>query len=759
LGVDQNSGTVFAATNNGLKYSSDKGESWLMAKDTAGTDLAGNAYDVKVSSSGSVITVVDNACYVSTGGDLNAFQLKSTGDSVSLPAANDVRRIEFAYAPSDPNMVYASVVNKFGSLYSVFLSEDKGATWRVILPATTAVNIFNGNGVYNNSIQVFPNNPGRILLGGVNLWEGTRVQETGFYSWVCVSESFSNPFFATYLPASQHIVVFRPGYDDTFFVGNDGGISIGSITNGEFRYESSNRNYFTTQFYNVAYSGLENYVLGGAQGNGSILISGNGNTNQQGEKVLGGNGGGCALSLIDANVMVVSAQGGTLERSEDAGLTYSNQFISGFTPSADFFNTPVALWESFNNPNSRDSLYYHARDTIYGGTRIQVLSENSGQPFYYTTPEDVTLYIGDSIQVCDVVSSRLFIASDNVVAMTKDLHRFNKMPEWYIISNPTVNFIGDPQCMAYSSDANHLFVGMREGGKIYRISNLALAYNYERADVNSSSCVVSTQEIQLFVPGTTTPISQVVTSIAVDQNNPNNVMVTLGNYGNEQYVLYTENALDQTPVFTSKQGNLPQMPVYSSILEMTNSDLAIIGTEHGVFVNEDIHASSAQWVKQDEMMGSVPVFQLKQQTVPKVKDTVVLVNGNEVLTIIYPGTNNYGIIYAATFGRGLMRSNAYRKPVGIDENEIVTPTTDQAALHLFPNPVSSTATIEFDMSRNDLMVIHVYDLSGRMVSQTTENVYQGKNSIQLDVSALKSGTYVISAVAGSNKYSQKFIVK
>jgi len=760
IDVNQASGTVFAATNSGLKFSTDKGDTWMMAKDTAGTDLSGVAYDVKVSSDGnSVITVVDNSCYVALNGNLNAFQLKSTGDSVSLPMANDVRRIEFAFAPSDPNMVYASVVNKFGSLFSVYLSEDKGSTWRVILPGTTAINIFYGMGIYNNSIAVFPNDPGRVLLGGVDLWEGTRVQETGFYSWVCISENSGNPFFTDYLPASQHIVVFRPGNDNTFFVGNDGGISIGNITNGEYRFESSNRNYFTTQFYNVASSGVENYVLGGAQGNGSILITSTGNTSLQGQKVLGGNGGGCALSLIDRNVMVVSRTGGVLERSEDAGLTYSNQFLGDLSLSVDFFNTPLALWESFNNVNSRDSLYYHARDTIEGGTRIQVLSENSDQPFYYTTPQDVTLYIGDSIQVCDVVSSRLFVASDNIVAMTKDLHKFDKQPEWFTIANSTVNFIGDPQCMAYSSDANHLFVGMRQGGKIYRISNLALAYDYERADVNSSSCIVSTQEIQLYVPGTTTPISQVVTSIAVDQNNPNNVIVTLGNYGNDQYVLFTENALDQTPVFTSKQGNLPAMPVYSSVLEMTNSDLAIIGTEHGVFVNEDIHGSNVQWVKQDEMMGSVPVFQLQQQTVPKVQDTVIFVNGNEVIERIFPGTNNYGIIYAATFGRGLMRSNAYRKPVGIDENEMETPANATTALHLYPNPVSSIATIEFNMNRNDLMVIHVYDLSGRQVIQTTENVYQGNNSVQLDMSGLRSGTYVISAVAGSNKFSQKFIVK
>lgn len=748
-------GAIFAATNTGLKYSNDEGASWTAVTDTGGTALLENAFDVKVSANGSVIAAVGNKCYLSQNGDINSFVLKSTGDSVSLPLATDVRRIEFAFAPSDPNIVYASVVDKFGSVYNIYLSEDQGATWRIILPGTTAVVIFSGTGVYNNVIEVFPTDPGRVLLGGDDLWEGRKIQETGLYSWVKISESFSGTFNPLYLHESQHAICFRPGYNTTFFVGNDGGAAIGSVTGDEYRFEVSNRNYFTTQFYNIASSGLENYVLGGAQGNGSILISGTGNTNLQGETVWGGDGGACALSLIDKNVMVVSSTGANFQRSEDAGFTYSNQFLGDFSPSGDFFNTPMALWENFNNPNSRDSLYYHARDIIPGGTRIQVLSRNSGQPFYYTTPIDVDLMPGDSIQVCDVVSSRLFIASDNLVGMTKDLHLFAQQPEWFTIADATVGFIGDPQCVAYSSDANHLFVGMRDG-RVYRISNLALAYDYERADVNSSSCIVSTQEIPLFIPGTTTPITQVVTSIAVDQQNPNIVLVTLGNYGNTEYVLMTENALDEYPVFTSKQGNLPQMPVYSSLLEMSNPDLAIIGTEHGIFINENIHGSSAQWVKQDSMMGSVPVFQLQQQTVPKVADTVVLVNGSEVTTIYYPGTNNYGIIYAATFGRGLMRTNTFRKPVAIEENESNHVAVE--ALKIYPNPVITDVTVEFDAQMAGNIEIGLYDLMGRQVGYHTESVNKGINTITLNLDGLTPGIYVVSALNGNRRYSQKFIV-
>lgn len=768
LAVNQSTHGLYAATNTGLKFSADHGATWQTVKDTAGTELTQNALDVQVSSNGGVIAVIGNSCYLSVDGSVDGFVFKSTGDSVSLPLASSVKRIEFAYAPSDPNIVYASVVDNYGYNFGIYSSDNAGETWRVILPGTLAVRIFNSMGVYDNVIKVFPTDPGRILLGGYNLWEGKKIQETGFYSWKSISQGFSGSFASNYLHLSQHAIVFRPGFGTTFFVGNDGGVSIGNVTSDVYRFETSNRNYYTTQFYNVAPSGMENYVVGGAQGNGSVLITGNGNTVRQGKIIKGGNGGACVVSLINKNVLVASATGADIERSNDAGVNYSSasQFVGDLESpdtyqnidlDADFFNTPVALWESFNNENSRDSLYYHAKTIISGGTRLQVLSKTGGQPFYYTTPVDVTLQPGDSIIVQDVVSSRLFIASKNKVYVTSELHLFDKRPKWFELSGSDVGFLASPQCMSYSSDANHLFVGTREG-KVYRISNLALAYDSVHADIRSSKCIVSTQEISLMIPGTTTPIDQVVTSISVDHENPNNVLVTLGNYGNEHYVLYTENGLDEFPTFTSRQGNLPQMPVYSSIIEMSNSDMAIIGTEHGIFVNENIHSTSSQWIKQDSTMGSVPVFQLQQQTVAKVSDSVVFVNGNESFVVEYPGTNNFGIIYAATFGRGLMRSNTYRKPVAIDEYG-VNGTAQILEIKMYPNPVSTQATFEMSVEQSADLMLYIYDLAGRKVDQQSVRVQKGENKFQLDLSGLTTGTYIITAVTGNDKYAQKFIVK
>ena len=83
------------------------------------------------------------------------------------------------------------------------------------------------------------------------------------------------------------------------------------------------------------------------------------------------------------------------------------------------------------------------------------------------------------------------------------------------------------------------------------------------------------------------------TSVAILNNDADKVVVTLGNYGNESYVLYCDNMLSDTPTFTPKQGKgLPKMPVYSSVFTVAGDENhVLIGTEHGVYRTTNIAAN------------------------------------------------------------------------------------------------------------------------------------------------------------------------
>ncbi len=189
---------------------------------------------------------------------------------------------------------------------------------------------------------------------------------------------------------------------------------------------------------------------------------------------------------------------------------------------------------------------------------------------------------------------------------------------------------------------------------------------------------------------------------------------------------------------------------------MTDNNIAVIGTEYGIFVTENIHNNTPNWYLQDEKMGKVPVFELKQQIVARAEDEVILVAGNETIIVPYPGATNYGIIYAATYGRGLMRCNTFRKPVGIDEI-IADQDLLKEELTLYPNPVYDVVNIEFDIIKQGVVNIQVVDLSGKVVNSLQSSVKKGKNKLSTDLSHLATGTYIMKAVSGNQVFTGKFI--
>ena len=195
--------------------------------------------------------------------------------------------------------------------------------------------------------------------------------------------------------------------------------------------------------------------------------------------------------------------------------------------------------------------------------------------------------------------------------------------------------------MTVSKDLNYLWAGTTKG-HLVRVSNLQLANTYATADVNSGTCIVATE-----IFGTSSfPFlaNRYVTSVNFAQDNDNIVLVTLGNYGNSDYVYMTENALDSLPTFRLVQGNLPAMPVYSGIMEMSDHNKVILGTDFGVFTTDDISMTSPLWSPSYDGLGDAPVTMVKQQN------------------INYYPIQNYGNIYISTFGRGLFMDTTYYVP-------------------------------------------------------------------------------------------------
>ncbi|MCF8387511.1 MAG: T9SS type A sorting domain-containing protein [Bacteroidales bacterium] len=867
IDIDNNTGRLYAATNNGLKYSEDGGATWMnptIAIDSAAyminasitivcdsfevngdeityynadtTDFTMDTIaeessrvttpmqeemcqDVQVASDGSVITNVGGYTFVYND---NEFVFKNTasypeniyfivedaidysisasandgsdtsytfnvvnpyapykGGNQSLPNPEAsavgiyLGSMKYAIAPSDPNVMYASAIKDIeGSLINIYVSEDKGNTCRIILPGeNNSIDIYGQYGMYSNAMRVHPNQPGKILVGANQVWEGEKFHPEGYYQWEQRSSQVFPPTFNLYVHAGHHDYIFHPSNNNEFVIATSGGLYYGLISGSTYEFEPIKKSLITGQFYTVNPSGIKKYVVGGAQDNGVIAIDGEGNTPKTGKQVYeliedalylyNGSGGYSQISKIDPAVAVISrnATGARFKRTDDYFESFSISTFMGNDTSLiqSTFLVPTLLWESFDDQNSRDSVYFHADKEYAQGDVIQVQSNNRGYPFYTTLEE--ALLPGDSLQVQDKVQSKFFMGVRDHIFMSLTVLDFGRNVVWWEIANDDyTEFTGVPSCMASSDDANQLYVGTQDG-HLYRMSNIATAFTEETADCSSDKCIISTKMIPIIDPATGEQNTQAITSISVDPQNPQKLIVTMANYGNDNYVYRTDNALDSIPDFNSIQGDLPKMPVYASLIEMSeDNDLVLIGTEHGVYTSENTSTTNPSWTPAKLNMSDVPVMMLTQQTIKKLPDYVPIPQGSDTIWEEYAGTNNYGVIYAATYGRGLFRSDKYQKPVDIEENEF-TPLAGDVSIDIYPNPAISNAMITFELTKATSTEISIYNINGKMLDHISlGQKTSGKHEVNYNISSLPEGMYFIRIQAGNSLSTAKFMV-
>lgn len=715
MATDPFSDKVYACTGSGLYMTSDGGATWSNPVLYPGsTPYSYVAHDVEVASNGAVYCVVGDKVFYSPDGSSGSFSDRSvTG---TTPAS--VSRIELAVAPTDPNYIYACVASQVGLVSGLFKgvyrSTDAGLNWSVIGPGGSAnFNLFgdNNQGYWDNIIKVFPNDKNHILVGGIDLWEWSEGS-----SWIQKSLWYLSSSSPYYLHADQHDIVFVPNNPSTFYHGSDGGIS--KSTDGGTLFSTTNRNYSTIQFYSLSCN-LFDQVVGGCQDNGTIVIPGYPDSSQAGNAYdfLGGDGGWTAMSYIDPNVIVGTIYYGEAYRSNEFGgnssLFYNDRILAiaqpdGVNWSSSFagFVTPMILDEKIANYNSPDSVMFYSDTVSYNaGDVVVVRSKNNAFPFPYTLP--TPLSAGDSILVQDIVTANFYLGANGAVWMTRGIHDFSGAPDWLKISSIT----GTAQSMAVSGDGNYLFVGT-SGGLLYRISNLLAVKDSITGDITSPYCVIETKSIA-------NGGGRAITSIAVDPNDAANVVYTLGRYGQTQYVYMSTNALDSVPTFANKTGDLPKMPVYSSVIEMHNPNTVILGTELGIFSTSNISAANPTWIEDNSNLGRVPVYMLRQQT------------------LNYPYNTNYGVIYAGTHGRGAFKSTSY---VGLEE---IVSSSEQNLLNLFPNPALETTNVSFKSDVAGNASLNIYSLDGKLVQTLPVSLVKGVNNIEVNVSKLSTGNYLI----------------
>ena len=200
-----------------------------------------------------------------------------------------------------------------------------------------ALTFTTGQGNYDNTLAVDPQDPNRLWAGGIDLFRS----DDGGVTWG-VASLWQLPYTSSqFAHADRHLFVFHPAYDGAanqiMYIATDGGlfrtdnarakVSTGPMGSCQTVFTSTatiqwvnlNRSYVATQYYHgFAYPGGQAY-LGGAQDNS--VSRGNDATGPNGFIFFStGDGAGVGLDPADANRFLESKENLSMVRTTN-GLT------------------------------------------------------------------------------------------------------------------------------------------------------------------------------------------------------------------------------------------------------------------------------------------------------------------------------------------------------------------------------------------------------------------------------------------------------
>lgn len=561
-----NPNLIYAATNNGLWMTKDKGEHWDKPHGLLGN--LGSGDDVEVDANGKVYAVIGGRIYAAVDGE--NFQVISNMNG--LPSIS--RRGQIAVAPSDPNYVYVVNIRTSGCMDVVYQSKDGGQNWAAIgegdgeylgqgflNPCSTYCQCW-----YSLALAVDPLDREKIWLGGVALYSWSAV-----LGWNAIDNSFKDPANLYYVPKDKHDIVFDPINSNTVYIASDGGISKSTTaTLLQPTFQLTNKNYNVVKTFGIA-TGHDGSILAGTQGTGLFYIDKNAGQSAQ----IGSYSSTTSLSSWYT----------TIGFAEISNIIQTNPSTGEPIPPAMFITPPYEpILRSTDGGQWFASLYSPYDD----------LGDSEPYINKFFLWEDVDRYYNGDGQI----DSKLFTGgTDRRIWMTKEALNPSKMPDdWQAIGrfsgNNTDQFLSS---VAVTPDGATVFA-VSTRGRMLRISQL-----------NDAASISEDIASEAF-------LGRYLTGVAINPNNSNQVVVVAGNYGRSDYVFVTNNALAEAD-FVSIQGDLPEMPVYDVVMTHNPEHAIIIGTELGIW---SYNSTLECWQEQNEGMGRVPVFRLRLETVTDV---------------------------------------------------------------------------------------------------------------------------------------------
>lgn len=268
-------------------------------------------------------------------------------------------------------------------------------------------------------------------------------------------------------------------------------------------------------------------------------------------------------------------------------------------------------------------------------------------------------------------------------------------------------------------------------------------------------------------------------SIIVDPDDANHIVTTYSNFGVES-IWETKNALSGSPDWTGCDGDLPDIPVYWSLLHPSKPGVCYIATEMGVFYTNALNGDATQWIP----CSSFPIVRTDMLKIRYADNTIVAATHGRGLwtaTLDPDGINN-DIVWQE---RGPTNVGGRTRAIMIDPNDptgntvwagsvagglwkitdinysAITPQPVANNFTVFPNPVTGHyVTADLSMFAGQSITITLYNAEGKLISRVLQdqNITANQQFKMPIPAAAQSGIAYIEIHNGSKRWVQKIII-
>lgn len=545
---------------------------------------------------------------------------------------------------------------------------------------------YHTQGGYDMAIAISPTDTNVVILGGTNVYRSTNAWRLpDNYDWIggyqCDSVTPSNYIYPDHHP-DQHKFLFHPTMANVLYTANDGGIyKTDNVLQSTVTWTPLDNGYMNSQFYTVAVQpGItnSNHIVGGMQDNGTYFTNSLTATRDW-KSVFYGDGAYCAITKDRANYYL-SWQGGKTFKFEidDNGNIDSLTRIDPQGASGYLFINPFIL-----DPDDNNTMYLAGGRYIWRNDSLDII------------PLDNEEYAPGTIGWTRLDASLTGLSTFSGTVSALDMSK---------------------------SDNTTLFYGTNNG-KLFKLD-----------DLNTASPVRTTLSHTDF------PANAYIASIDLNENDPNEVLVSFSNYG----VLSLFHSNDAGASWENISGDLEENPdgsgngpavLWAEMIDLVDSTLYFAGTSTGLYSTSQLNGNSTIW---------------RAEGSPNI--------GNVVVNMIQTRSFD-GLVVVGTHGNGVY-STRFKDYVstGPELN-----ASNALSLNCTPNPFKNKVAINFELDDTKYVMVTVIDLSGKTITELVNTkLNRGKqtlywNGTDKNGNQAPTGAYIVNIQAGNTSNSQQII--